>query len=46
VAADSRVLLVPISGGIAYIGHDWPAVAAWAGKLAQRVITKRLGADE
>lgn len=43
---DSRFLLVPISGGIAYIGHDWPAVARWAGDLAKKVITRRLGADQ
>lgn len=43
---DARYLLVPISGGIAYIGHDWPAVAAWAGGLAKKVISRRLGADQ
>ncbi len=46
VETDARYLLVPISGGIAYIGHDWPAVAAWAGQLAKKVITRRLGADQ
>lgn len=46
VLIDSRFLLVPISGGIAYIGHDWPAVARWAGDLAKKVITRRLGADQ
>lgn len=46
VVTDARYLLVPISGGIAYIGHDWPAVAAWAGQLAKKVITRRLGADQ
>ena len=43
---DPRFLLVPISGGIAYIGHDWPAVAAWAGGLAKKVLGRRLGADQ
>lgn len=43
---DERFLLVPISGGIAYIGHDWPAVARWAGQLAKKVISRRLGADQ
>lgn len=44
--ADSRYLLVPISGGIAAVGHDWPAVATWVGNLIKRVITRRLGASE
>lgn len=43
---DARYLLVPISGGIAYIGHDWPAVIRWAGYLAKKVITRRLGAEQ
>jgi len=43
---DPRYLLVPISGGIAYIGHDWPGVAAWAGGLAKKFITCRLGVDQ
>lgn len=43
---DARYLLVPISGGIAYIGHDWPAVAAWVGSLAKKLIDRRLGADQ
>lgn len=43
---DARYLLVPISGSIAYIGHDWPAVIRWAGYLAKKVITRRLGAEQ
>lgn len=43
---DARYLLVPISGGIAYIGHDWPAVASWAGGLAKKFINRRVGADQ
>lgn len=43
---DERFLLAPISGGIAYIGHDWPAVARWVGELIKKVITRRLGADQ
>ena len=46
IQVEGRFLLVPISGAIAYIGHDWPAVAAWAGGLAKKVITRRLGADQ
>jgi len=46
VQIDARYLLVPISGGIAYIGHDWPAVAGWAGDLIKKVISRRLGADQ
>ena len=43
---DARFLLVPISGGIAYIGHDWPAVAAWAGGLVKKFISRRAGVDQ
>ena len=46
LATDARFLLVPISGGIAYIGHDWPAVAAWAGGLAKKISARRLGAGQ
>lgn len=43
---DSRYLLVPISGGLAYIGHDWPSVATWAGGLAKRFIARRVGDEK
>lgn len=43
---DSRFLLVPISGGIAYIGHDWPGVAAWIGSRLKKLIDRRLGTDQ
>lgn len=44
--ADARFLLVPISGGIAYIGHDWPGVAKWAGELLKKFISRRAGVDQ
>ena len=43
---DARYLLVPISGGIAYIGHDWPGVAAWIGSRLKKLIDRRLGTDQ
>lgn len=43
---DERFLLAPISGGIAYIGHDWPAVAAWIGSRLKKLIDRRLGTDQ
>lgn len=35
-AVPSRYLLVPVSLGIAGVGHDWPAVATWAAGLIRR----------
>ena len=43
---DPSYLLVPISGGIAYIGHDWPGVAAWIGGRVKKLIDRRLGTDQ
>lgn len=41
----SRYLLVPVSLGIAGVGHDWPAVAGWAAGLIRRRAERKLGAE-
>lgn len=44
-AVPSRYLLVPVSLGIAGVGHDWPAVATWAAGLVRRIIARRAGVE-
>lgn len=44
-AVPSRYLLVPVSLGIAGVGHDWPVVGSWAARLIQRVVTRRVGVE-
>lgn len=40
---EPRFLLVPISAGIAAVGHDWPAVGTWAASVVRRFVAQRLG---
>jgi hypothetical protein len=39
----SRYTLVPVALAIAGVGHDWPAVAAWAVGLLRRRAERKLG---
>ena len=36
VEVQAHYLLVPIAGGIAFVGPDWPEVGVWAGRLIRR----------
>ena len=38
----AQYLLVPIAGGIAWVGPDWPEVGDWLGGLAKRWATRRV----
>lgn len=42
----TRYLLVPISIGIAAVGHDWPAVLRWAAGLIRRRAERRAAGVE
>lgn len=44
-AVPSRYLLVPVSLGIAGVGHDWPAVGVWAAGLIRRRAERSAGAE-
>lgn len=44
-AVPSRYLLVPVSLGIAGVGHDWQAVALWAVGLFKRRAERRAGVE-
>jgi hypothetical protein len=38
-----RWMLVPVAGGIAAIGHDWPRVGQWIVDRLARLIERRAG---
>lgn len=38
----AHYLLVPIAGGIAFVGPDWPEVGVWIGGLAKRWAVRRV----
>ena len=44
-AVPSRYLLVPVSLGLAGVGHDWPAVATWAVGLIRRRAERGAGGE-
>ena len=41
VEVQAHYLLVPIAGGIAFVGPDWPDVGAWLGGMLKRRIERR-----
>ena len=43
---ESRWMLAPVSGAIAAIGHDWPAVGEWVLRRLGRLIERKTGAQE
>lgn len=43
---EARFLLVPISAGIAAVGHDCPNVGTWLASVVKRVVGRRLGVGE
>ena len=42
VEVHAHYLLVPIAGGIAFVGPDWPEVGTWAGGLIRRWAARRV----
>ena len=42
VEVQAHYLLVPIAGGIAFVGPDWPEVGAWIGGLIKRRVERRV----
>lgn len=42
VEVQAHYLLVPIAGGIAFVGPDWPEVGVWVGRLIRRKAERRI----
>lgn len=42
VEVQADYLLVPIAGGIAFVGPDWPEVGVWAGRLIRRRAERKI----
>lgn len=38
----AQYLLVPIAGGIAFVGPDWPEVGGWIGGLVRRRVERKI----
>lgn len=45
IEVQAHYLLVPIAGGIAFVGPDWPEVGVWLGGLAKRWADSRVKGD-
>lgn len=43
IEVQAHYLLVPIAGGIAFVGPDWPEVGVWLGGLVRRWANARSG---
>lgn len=43
IEAQAHYLLVPIAGGIAFVGPDWPKVGMWLGGIIKRRAEHRAG---
>lgn len=42
IEVQAHYLLVPIAGGIAWVGPDWPEVGDWAGGLLKRWAARKV----
>lgn len=42
----AHYLLVPIAGGIAFVGPDWPEIGSWAGGLFKRWAARKVGGGD